>query len=191
MGEGAQLLSRNPKRVELNVIQRSTTLKLLGNILKLSSVNNSYTMSSYRQILYHISFHTRNSEKVLHNSENEELFKYLWGVIKNKKCKLYRINGVEDHIHIICDLHPSCALADLVKDIKVSSSIWIKGRGIYPLFSNWAESYGAFTLSIREKDAVIKYVMNHQEHHKRENFREEFIKLLKENGVDYDEKYLI
>jgi len=148
-------------------------------------------MSSYRQILYHISFHTWNSEKVLHNSENEELFKYIWGVIKNKKCKLYRINGVEDHIHIICDLHPSCALADLVKDIKVSSSIWIKEKKIYSLFSNWAESYGAFTLSIREKDAVIKYVMNHQEHHKRENFREEFIRLLKENGVDYDEKYLI
>ena len=148
-------------------------------------------MSSYRQILYHLTFHTRNSEKVLHNSGNEELFKYIWGVIKNKKCRLYRINGVEDHIHIICDLHPSIALADLVKDIKVSSSIWIKGRGIYPLFSNWAESYGAFTLSIREKDTIIKYVMNQQEHHKRENFREEFIKLLKENGVDYDEKYLI
>jgi len=148
-------------------------------------------MSSYRQILYHLTFHTRNSEKVLHNSGNEELFKYIWGVIKNKKCRLYRINGVEDHIHIVCDLHPTIALTDLVKDIKVSSSIWIKQRGIYPLFSNWAESYGAFTLSIREKDTIIKYVMNQQEHHKRENFREEFIRLLKENGVDFDEKYLV
>jgi len=148
-------------------------------------------MSSYRQILYHLTFHTRNSEKVLHNPGNEELFKYIWGVINNKKCRLYRINGVEDHIHIVCDLHPSIALADLVKDIKVSSSIWIKEKGIYPLFSNWAESYGAFTLSIREKDTIIKYVMNQQEHHKRENFREEFIRLLKENGVDFDEKYLV
>ena len=148
-------------------------------------------MSSYRQILYHLTFHTRNSEKVLHNSGNEELFKYIWGVIKNKKCRLYRINGVEDHIHIVCDLHPTIALTDLVKDIKVSSSIWIKQRGIYPLFSNWAESYGAFTLSIREKDTIIKYVMNQQEHHKRENFREEFIRLLKENGIDFDEKYLV
>ena len=148
-------------------------------------------MSSYRQILYHLTFHTKNSEKVLHNSGNEELFKYIWGVIKNKKCRLYRINGVEDHIHIVCDLHPTIALTDLVKDIKVSSSIWIKQRGIYPLFSNWAESYGAFTLSIREKDAIIKYVMNQQEHHKRENYWEEFIRLLKENGVDFDEKYLM
>jgi len=148
-------------------------------------------MSSYRQILYHLTFHTKNNEKVLHNSQNEELFKYIWGVIKNKKCRLYRINGVEDHIHIVCDLHPSVALADLVKDIKVSSSIWIKKRGIYPLFSNWAESYGAFTLSIREKDTIIKYVVNQQEHHKRENYREEFIRLLKENGVAFDEKYLM
>ncbi len=145
-------------------------------------------MSSYRQILYHFTFHTRNSEKVLHNSGNEELFKYIWGVIKNKKCRLYRINGVEDHIHIVCDLHPSIALADF---IKVSSSIWIKERGIYPLFSNWAESYGAFTLSIREKDTIIKYVINQQEHHKKESSREEFIRLLKENGVDFDEKYLL
>jgi putative transposase len=148
-------------------------------------------MSSYRQILYHLTFHTRNSEKVLHNPGNEELFKYIWGVINNKKCRLYRINGVEDHIHIVCDLHPSIALADLVKDIKVSSSIWIKEKGIYPLFSNWAESYGAFTLSIREKDTIIRYVINQQEHHKREDFREEFIRLLKENDVDFDEKYLV
>jgi hypothetical protein len=82
-------------------------------------------------------------------------------------------------------------LADLVKDIKVSSSIWIKERGIYPLFSYWAESYGAFTLSIREKDKIINYVINQQEHHKRETLREEFIRLLKENGVDFVEKYLV
>jgi len=148
-------------------------------------------MSSYRQILYHLTFHTRKSEKILHNSGNEELFKYVWGVMKNKNCRLYRINAVEDHVHIVCDLHPSIALADLVKDIKVSSSIWIKERGIYPLFSNWAESYGAFTLSIKEKDIIIKYVMNQQEHHKKESSREEFIRLLKENNVDFDEKYLV
>ena len=148
-------------------------------------------MASYRQILYHLTFHTKNSEKVLHNSENEELFKYIWGVIKNKKCKLYRINCVEDHIHIVCDLHPSIALADLVKDIKVASSKWIKENHIYPKFLNWAESYGAFTLSIREKDTIVKYVMNQQEHHKTETFREEFIRLLKENGIDFEEKYLM
>jgi REP element-mobilizing transposase RayT len=148
-------------------------------------------MASYRQILYHLTFHTKNNEKVLYNSENDELFKYIWGIMKNKNCKLFRINGIEDHVHIVCDLHPSIALANLVKDIKVASSKWIKEKEIYPHFSNWAESYGAFTLSIREKDAVVKYVMNQQEHHKKESFREEFIRLLKENSVDFDGKYLV
>jgi REP element-mobilizing transposase RayT len=148
-------------------------------------------MASYRQILYHITFHTKNSEKVLHNSGNDELFKYIWGVLKSKNGKLFRINGVEDHVHIVCDLHPSVALANLVKDIKVASSKLINEQGLYPDFSNWAESYGAFTLSVKEKDSVIKYVMNQQEHHKKECFREEFIRLLKENSVDFDEKYLL
>jgi putative transposase len=148
-------------------------------------------MSSYRQILYHLTFHTKDSIKVLRYSDNDELFKYIWGVIKNNRCKLYRINGVEDHVHIICDLHPSVALANLIKDIKVSSSIWIKEKELYPKFTNWAEGYGAFTLSLKEKDSTIKYVMNQQEHHKKFNFREEYIQLLKENGIEFDEKYLI
>jgi putative transposase len=148
-------------------------------------------MSSYRQILYHITFHTKDSEKVLKNSGNEELFKYIWGVLKNNNCKLYRINGIEDHIHIICDLHPSVSLANLIKDIKVSSSKWIKEKGIYPKFIYWAEGYGAFTLSLKEKDSTIKYVMNQQQHHKKISFREEYIQMLKDNGIEFDERYLI
>ncbi|MGD9929640.1 MAG: IS200/IS605 family transposase [Mangrovibacterium sp.] len=148
-------------------------------------------MSSYRQILYHLTFHTKNSEKVLNNSDNEGLYRYIWRILKNKNCKLYRINGVEDHVHLVCDLHPSIALANLIKDIKVSSHGWIKEQGNYPKFRRWAEGYGAFTLSLKEKDAVIRYVIQQQEHHQKESFREEYIRLLKENGIDFDEKYLI
>lgn len=148
-------------------------------------------MASYRQILYHITFHTKNSDKVLYNTGNDELFKYIWGILKNKDCKLFRINGVEDHIHIVCDLHPSVALANLVKDIKVASSKWIKEQGLYPDFTNWAESYGAFTLSVKEKDSVIKYVMNQRQHHRKESSRDEFIRFLKENDIEFEEKYLL
>jgi len=148
-------------------------------------------MASYRQILYHMTFHTKNSEKVLRNSGNDELYKYIWGILKNKRCKLYRINGVEDHIHVVCDLHPSVALANLIKDIKVSTSTWIKNRNLYPQFSHWAEGYGAFTLSLKEKDVVIQYVINQQEHHKKVSFRDEYIQLLRDNGIDFDEKYLL
>jgi putative transposase len=162
-------------------------MKYFRKLLTLKSI----TMSSYRQILYHLTFHTKDSEKVLKYSGNDELFKYIWGIMKNHNCKLYRINGVEDHIHIICDLHPTVALANLIKDIKVSSSIWIKEKDLYPKFSNWAEGYGAFTLSLKEKDAAIKYVIDQQEHHKKLSFRNEFIQLLKENRIAFDEKYLI
>ncbi|MCF8361337.1 MAG: IS200/IS605 family transposase [Prolixibacteraceae bacterium] len=148
-------------------------------------------MASYRQILYHIDFHTKRSERVLNYSNNDELYKYIWGIIKNKKCKLYRINGTDDHIHIVSDLHPSVCLADLIKDIKVASSIWIKNENVYPNFKGWADGYGAFTLSMKEKDVVIKYVMNQQEHHKKISSRDEFIKLLEEHGIEFDEKYLL
>ncbi|HLN72126.1 MAG TPA: hypothetical protein VK205_02450, partial [Prolixibacteraceae bacterium] len=76
-------------------------------------------------------------------------------------------------------------------DIKVASSKFIKEKHLYPLFSHWAEGYGAFTLSIKEKDRIVKYVMNQQQHHKKESSREEFIRLLKENGIEFDEKYLL
>ena len=91
-------------------------------------------MMSYRQIFYQIVFGTKEREATITETHCEELYKYIWGVIKNKNCKLYRINGIEDHIHIFSDLHPSVSLADYVKDIKVSSSLWMKECGKFPAF---------------------------------------------------------
>jgi len=125
------------------------------------------------------------------NSGNDELLKYIWGVLKNNNCKLFRMNAIEEHIHILCELHPSVSLSYLIKDIKVSSSVWIKENHIYPKFTGWAEGYGAFTLSIKEKDRVVKYIINQQEHHKTETFREEIIRIFKENGIEFNEKYLL
>jgi len=78
---------------------------------------------SYRQIYYQIVFGTKHREATITERNCKELYKYIWGIIKNSKCNLYRINGTEDHIHIFSDLHPAIALADYVKDIKVASSI--------------------------------------------------------------------
>ena len=83
-------------------------------------------MSAYRQILYHIVFRTKSSEMTINQNHSADLYKYIWGIIKNKKCVLFRINGMEDHIHILSDLHPSIALADYIRDIKVSSAKWMK-----------------------------------------------------------------
>ena len=145
----------------------------------------------YRQIFYHIVFTTKHRKPALNLEHDAELYKYIWGIIKNKKCKLYRINGMPDHIHIFSDLHPIVCLSDFVKDIKIASNLWMKQSGLFPEFEEWQESYSAFTYSIREKDMIINYVKNQKEHHKTETFEEEIRRLLKENKIEFDEKYLL
>ena len=148
-------------------------------------------MGTYRQIFYQIVFGTKNRKATIAREAGEDLYKYIWGVIKNKKCTLFRINGIEDHIHIMSDLHPSVSLSNYVKDIKIASSIWMKESGKFPAFEGWQEGYGAFTYSVREKDMIINYIKNQKEHHKTDNFQNEFRRLLIDNGVYFDEKYLL
>ncbi len=146
---------------------------------------------SFRQIFYQIVFGTKNRETSITEKHCDELYKYIWGVIKNNNCKLYRINGVEDHIHIFSDLNPAISLSNYVKDIKVSSSLWMKECGKFPKFNGWQEGYGAFTYSVKEKNIIIDYIKNQKEHHKSESFYDEYKRLLIENGVVFDEKYLL
>jgi REP element-mobilizing transposase RayT len=146
-------------------------------------------MPSHRQILYHIVFRTRASELSINQKHAPELYKYIYGIIKNKKCTLFRINGMEDHIHILSDLHPSIALADYIKDIKVSSAKWIKESGLFPKFHGWGIKYCALTYSYKERDTIINYIKNQQEHHKKESFQDEIKRLFKEEGIDLDYKW--
>ena len=154
-------------------------------------VEQKINMSTYRQIFYQIVFATKNREASLSEINEEELYKYIWGIIKEQKCKLYRINSMPDHIHIFSDLHPSICLSDYVKNIKVASNIWMKNSGKFPLFNGWQDAYAAFTYSIREKDMIISYIQNQKEHHKKETFFDEYKRLLIENGIAFDEKYLL
>jgi len=148
-------------------------------------------MGSYRQIFYQIVFGTKYRECTIEEKHCEELYRYISGVIKNNKCHLYRINGMPDHIHIFSDLHPTVSLANYIKDIKVSSNLWMKESGKFPDFIGWQNSYGSFTYSVKEKDRIINYIKNQKEHHKRESSLDEFKRLLIENGIDFDEKYLL
>jgi putative transposase len=148
-------------------------------------------MSSYTQIIYQIVFSTKHRAKSLNTNNRNELFKYMTGILKNKNCHLYQIGGVSDHIHIITHLHPSVALSDLVKDIKLASSKFIMTQKIFPLFTGWQEGYAAFTYSFDSRDNLIKYVQNQETHHAKVTFLDELKKLLKQHEVTYDEKYLI
>jgi REP element-mobilizing transposase RayT len=119
----------------------------------------------------------------------KEFFGYTMGIIKSKNCVLYRINAVEDHVHFLSDLHPSVALADYMREIKSSTSVWIKGKLIFPNFLGWADGYAALTYSWGEKDNIVNYIKNQQEHHKKESFIEEYGRLMKEYGIKIDDRY--
>lgn len=148
-------------------------------------------MSTYTQILYQIVFGTKHRQRTITGDNRDELFCYITGVLQNHKCHVYRINGVEDHLHIVTHLHPTIALSNLVKDIKLATTDLIKREGLFPLFRGWQGGYGAFTYSLKDKDRLIEYVKNQQEHHRVKTFKEEFTGLLHEHGVEFDEKYLL
>jgi len=89
----------------------------------------------------------------------------------------------------LCDLHPTIALADYMRDIKTSSSIWLKQSEKFPEFDGWADGYATLTYSWRDKDMIVNYIKNQQEHHKKESFKDELRKLLIEHGIKVDERY--
>lgn len=148
-------------------------------------------MSNYTQIYYQIVFSTKHRNPTIDVKYDRELYKYIYGIVKQKKCKLYRINGVEDHIHLFTSLHPTLALCNFIKDIKVASSLWMKESGLFPLFNGWQLGYGAFTYCLRERDKIINYVKNQKTHHSKETYYDEFKRLLAEHGVEFDVRFLL
>ena len=146
-------------------------------------------MTSYRQIIYHIVFRTKNSKRTLNQEFCSNLYKYVYGIIKNKKGHLYRINGIEDHIHILSDLNPQTALSDYIRDIKTASSKWLRESPFFPHWQGWAEGYAAFTYSYNDKGSLIEYVKNQKVHHRKERLEDELKRLFKEHGIVYDPRF--
>ena len=138
-----------------------------------------------------LSSQTKDREPCFDTTDRPNLFRDIWGIITKHHCHLYRINGVEDHIHILSSLHPTVALADFVKDIKLGSSSWIKESGAFPRFRHWQDGYGAFTASWSERNDLIEYIKNQEEHHKQVSFKDELREFLVQHGVTFDEKYLV
>ena len=148
-------------------------------------------MSTYTQILYHLVFGTKHHHATLDLDRHEELYRYIAGTLQNKNCVPYRVGGYTEHVHVLFSLHPSLALADTVKDIKLATSKWIKDHTIFPAFEGWQEGYGAFTCSWSVKPEVEKYIAHQIEHHHQRSFRDEFVDMLERAGIEYDERYLI
>jgi len=144
---------------------------------------------SFYNLLYHVIFRTRYSIPAIDIARESELYKYMWGFIQNKDSKLYRIGGMPDHLHILMEVTVKIALADFIRDLKTSSAKWIKGNYLFPAFQGWASGYAAFTYAAKDKNMIVRYIMNQKEHHTKQNFEDELQRLLIENGWKIGDEY--
>ena len=146
--------------------------------------------NTYTQITIQVVFAVKYRENVIRKAHRTELYKYISGIISNKKHKLLAINGVSDHIHILFGLNPSIALSDIVRDIKNNSSKFINEKHWMPGHFEWQEGYGGFSYSRSQRSDVINYIENQEEHHKKNTFQSEYLKILNSFEIDFEEQYL-
>lgn len=145
---------------------------------------------TYTQIYIHLVFAVQNRKALIQPIWEEELYKYITGIVKSKKQKLLAINGVADHIHLLIGLKPDCSLSDLVREVKKSSSVFIREHMFTPFLFRWQEGFGAFSYSHSQISTIIHYIENQKEHHKKSKLKDEYIDLLKNYKVDYKNEYL-
>lgn len=145
---------------------------------------------SLSKLYVHIVFHIKKSSCTIRKSEQKELFAYMGAIIKDNESIPILINGVEDHIHILCVMSKNIALAKLVEEIKRHSSRWIKTKDRYYRQFAWQGGYGGFTVSPSLHDKTKHYIAKQEEHHKKNSFKEEYLMFLKEYNIDFNEQYL-
>lgn len=145
---------------------------------------------TFSQIYIQVVFAVKGRECVIHTSWEEELYKYISGIVRNKGQKMLAINGMPDHLHFIIGMKPSCCLSDLVREIKKSSNDFINEKKFSKYKFSWQEGYGAFSYSHSALDNVIQYVNNQKEHHRKISFKEEYKEFLEKFEVEFREEYL-
>lgn len=155
---------------------------------------------SFSQLYIQIVFPVARRGKLIRSEYQEEINKYITGIVQNKGHKMLAINGMPEHIHIFVGLNPAIAISTLVVDIKKNSSAlpalceqagWInKDKQWFSRRFSWQKGYAAFSYSRLAIKNVIWYIENQQEHHKRKSFEEEYIAFLKAFDVKYDERYV-
>lgn len=145
---------------------------------------------TFSKIYIQVVFAVKNRDSLINQEWEEELFKYISGIIKNKEQKLLAINGMPDHIHILIGMKPNCCLSDLVREIKKSSNDFINSNKFSRFKFQWQEGYGAFSYSHSALDNVIAYIQNQKEHHKKNSFKDEYKDFLTKFQIDHKDEYL-
>ena len=146
---------------------------------------------SLAKVALHIVFSTKNRVPWLKDkSVRGDLYAYMATILKALDSPAIKINGVEDHVHILCLLSRNHAIAEILEEVKKQPSRWIKTKGpAYRGFS-WQRGYGVFSVSESMIDAVREYIDDQEEHHKTMSYQDEFRELCRRHGVEIDERYV-
>jgi REP element-mobilizing transposase RayT len=144
----------------------------------------------FSQVYIQTVFAVKNRQALIMPEWEDELHKYISGVVEHRGHKTLAIGGMPDHLHLFVGLKPSEAISDLVREIKKSSNEFIKAKRFIPFSFEWQTGYGAFSYSRSHMDAVCKYILNQKEHHSKRSFEEEFMKILLDFDVEIGKKQI-
>jgi putative transposase len=145
---------------------------------------------SLANVLVHVIFSTKNRDRLIKSDIEDELFPYLSSIFKASRSPAHQIGGAEDHIHIVCSISRTITIAELLEEVKKSSSKWIKTKG--PEYSKfaWQNGYGAFSIGQSQLPVVKKYILQQKEHHRKKTFQEEFCEFLRKYQLQFDERFV-
>ena len=146
--------------------------------------------NSYHQIYLQTVFAVKYRNAVLHKSWRPKLQGVIGNLINETGCKTIIVNGVEDHMHCFLGLRPAVSVSDLMKTVKAKSSKYINDHSLTLNRFEWQEGYGVFSYRQRDVDQIYKYIQNQEAHHAKQTFRDEYLELLKEFEIGYDEQYV-
>jgi REP element-mobilizing transposase RayT len=144
--------------------------------------------STYLSLHYHIVFGTTGRVPTIESVWRGRLHEYLGGIIRSLGGFPQEVGGVADHVHLLAGLRATHCLADVMRELKKGSSMWVHDELRFPHFA-WQESYAAFTVSATAREAVRRYIINQEEHHRTRSFRDEVVELLGKSGVVYDPQF--
>ena len=147
-------------------------------------------MSTFTKLTYHIVFSTKYRRPLINETFQKRLYEYIGGIIRAQKGHLIEIGGIEDHIHLLVNLHPTKAISDSIRDIKANASKWSNELPKQKDRFEWQKGFGAFSVSYSQIDPIRQYIQNQNEHHKTKSFEEEFIQFLKLHKITFEHRYL-
>jgi REP element-mobilizing transposase RayT len=146
---------------------------------------------SLSQVYLHVVFSTKNRARFLQDRAlRERTHAYLAGACRNLDSPSIIVGGVEDHVHILCRLAKTLSISEFIRELKRESSKWLKEQSPEMSSFFWQGGYGAFSISPGHVKGLTDYIANQEEHHKKETFQEEFLRLLGLYGIEFDERYV-